>query len=103
MQAKKAYSGDGGRAPIILNLGTRLRWLALRSGRFTPRKSGTGTHWLGGQVDSRAGLGFLKWGKSLYPTGIRTPDRPPNHYTEYTILGPVWMKAAQEWQYARNN
>jgi hypothetical protein len=34
-QAMKTYWGSGGVAPRILNLGTRWRWSASLSGRFT--------------------------------------------------------------------
>ena len=35
-----------------------------------------GAYWIGGLVDSRASMDVLEQGKSLAPSGIRTPDRP---------------------------
>jgi hypothetical protein len=46
-------------------------WSASRPGRFTPRESAPGTHWIGGWVDPTAGPDDVE--KILDPTGTRTP------------------------------
>ena len=35
-----------------------------------------GAHWIGGLMDPRVSMDVLEQGKSLAPSGIRTPDRP---------------------------
>jgi hypothetical protein len=40
-------------------------------GRFTPGERASGTHWIGGWVDPRAGLDHME--KILDPNGTRTP------------------------------
>jgi hypothetical protein len=53
----KTYWENGGRAPRVLNLGTRQRWSASRSARITPPpEKDLGTHCLGVWVRPRAGL-----------------------------------------------
>jgi hypothetical protein len=44
---------------------------ASRPGRFTPEKRAPSIHWIGGQVDPRAGVDHVE--EILDPTGIRTP------------------------------
>jgi len=51
----KVYWGSGGIAPLILDRG---EWSASRPGRFTLRERAPDTHWTGGWVGPRAGLGF---------------------------------------------
>jgi hypothetical protein len=46
-------------------------WSTSRPGRFTPGERASGTHWIGGWVDLRAGLDDVE--KILDPTGTRTP------------------------------
>jgi hypothetical protein len=53
----KTYWSRGGVVPRILDPGTRWRWVVnFTSGRFTPRESASGTHWIGGWVGPTAGL-----------------------------------------------
>ena len=56
----KAYRGSEGIAPLILNLGTRWRWVF----GFVLRQN-PGTHWAGGWVGPIAGLGVFDKSKSL--------------------------------------
>jgi hypothetical protein len=52
---KACWSGDI--APRILDLGTRWgEWSASRPGRFNPRETAPGTHYIGGCVGPTAGL-----------------------------------------------
>jgi hypothetical protein len=46
-------------------------WSALRPGRFTPRETAPGTHWIGRWVGPRTGLDAVP-----APPGSRTPDHP---------------------------
>jgi hypothetical protein len=41
-------------------------WSASRPGSFTPRMSVAGTHWMGGWLGSRAGLGDAEKNSSPY-------------------------------------
>jgi len=52
----RTYWRSGGITPRILDLGTRLKWSALRPGRFTPRQRSPGNHWIGDWVGSGAAL-----------------------------------------------
>jgi hypothetical protein len=45
--------------------------MASRPGRFTPRETATGTHWIGGWVDLRAGLDAVIGVKTGITTGGR--------------------------------
>jgi hypothetical protein len=75
----KAY-GSGCIDPHFLDLGTSSEWSASRPGRFTPGERATGTHWIGGWVDLRAGLHDLEKRKFLILPGLelRPLDRPAN-------------------------
>jgi hypothetical protein len=53
----KVYGGVDVEAHIFLTSALAGgEWSALRSGRFTFWERATGTHWIGGWVDLRAGL-----------------------------------------------
>jgi hypothetical protein len=45
-------------------------WSASRPGRFIPRERAPGTHWIGGWVDTRAGLENLEKRKFLTLPGL---------------------------------
>jgi len=49
-------------------------WSTSRTGRINPQAKNPGTSGIRGWVDPRAGLDVCRRGKSLAPTGIRTPD-----------------------------
>jgi hypothetical protein len=53
-------------------------WLSSRPGRFTPHERASGTHWIGGCVDPRAGLHDVEKRKSLTLPGLelQPPCRP---------------------------
>lgn len=75
----KAYRGSRGIAPLVFfSPIDKSEWLALRSGRFKPGKQ---TRYpLNGRVGGWAPYPvwtFRKREISAFPTGIRTPDRPP--------------------------
>jgi hypothetical protein len=68
-----AYGGVDIQTHIFLTLALAGGELSTsRPGRFTPRERAPRTHWIGGWVDPRAGLGDLEKRNSL-PTGTRTP------------------------------
>jgi hypothetical protein len=72
----KTYLGSGGIAP--------------RPGRFTTRKSDTGTHWIGGSVGPRAILNTVVKRKIPSPrreSNPRTPIVQPvaQRYTDWAI------------------
>jgi hypothetical protein len=48
---------SGGIAPRFLNSALDGVWLVSRSGRFTPWERVAGSHWIGGWVGPRDGLG----------------------------------------------
>jgi hypothetical protein len=67
----KAYWGNGSMAPLILGLGTRWRWSASRSGRFTPKEGALGTHWIGGWV--APGPVWTRWWRKKFLPGLESP------------------------------
>jgi hypothetical protein len=70
--AMKTYSGGGGIAPHILNLGATWRWSASHPGRLAPGEIAPGTHCIRGSVDLRAGL------DAVAKTGIISHCRESN-------------------------
>jgi hypothetical protein len=69
-------------------------WSASHSGRFTPRKGATGTHWIGGWVGPRAVLNVVVKRKIPSPrweTNPRTPIVQPvaQRYTDWAITAPA--------------
>jgi hypothetical protein len=63
-------------APLILNFGTRWRWVVKLTPRpLYPRKKNPGTRLIESWVGLGAGREFWGIDKSLVPAGIRTPDR----------------------------
>jgi len=67
--AMKTYCGSGGRAPRILNLDTRWRWVV--SYRVL------GTHCIGGWVGLRAGMDVEAKRKPLTLSGIESRSSNP--------------------------
>jgi hypothetical protein len=68
----KAYGGVIVWIHIFLTSAlARGEWSASRPDRFTPVERASGTHWIGGWVDPRAGLDDVE--KILDYTGSRTP------------------------------
>jgi hypothetical protein len=62
----KAYRGIDVEFHICLNsVLAGGEWSASRLGRFTPGERATGTHWIGGWVDPRAGLDDVEKRKFL--------------------------------------
>jgi hypothetical protein len=60
---------------------------ASRPGRFTPRETAPGTHWIGSWMDPRAGLDVVEKGKIFTLPGLelRPLDRAASRYTDYAI------------------
>jgi hypothetical protein len=58
--------GEWRYSSIILDLFTRWRWSASRTGRFTPGEGTLGTHWIGGWVGLRDGLDAVQKNDCLY-------------------------------------
>jgi len=59
-------------------------WPVLRSGRITPRKKASGTHWIGGWVGTRDGLDAAS--KRVIP-------RPPwDSKSDHLIVQPVFSR-----------
>jgi hypothetical protein len=83
------YWESGGIAPRILDLGTRVsEWSASRGGRFTPRETAPGTHWIGGWMGPRAGRDAVVKKRIPSPrreSNPRTPIIQPvaQRYTDY--------------------
>jgi hypothetical protein len=67
----KAYEGVDVQIHIFLT-STLVggEWSASRPGHFTPGENASGTHWIGGWVDHRAGLDNLEKRKFLTLLGL---------------------------------
>ena len=93
--AMKAYRGSRGIAPLILNLGTRGRWvLTSHSDSFIPGKNSV-THWKRGWWAPESVWTALEIRKCLAPTGIRTPDRPAlNQLATPTALSRLILQSS---------
>jgi hypothetical protein len=65
-------------------------WSGSRTGRFTPRKSTPGTHWIGGLVDPRVGLDDVEKRKFLTVPGLelRPLGRPARSQSLYRLSCP---------------
>jgi hypothetical protein len=63
-------------------------WSASRPGRFTPEERASGTHWIGGWVDPRAGLDDVEKRKFLTLPGLelRTLGRPARNQSLYRLM-----------------
>jgi hypothetical protein len=108
--------GSGGIAPLILDLGTRWKWVvSFTPGRFAPRERAPGTHWIGGWVGPRAGLDAVVKRKFQAPAGTWTPDHsarspalyhwaipapPPKQYRPLLFARCSWrcINAARSWR-----
>jgi hypothetical protein len=65
-------------------------WSASSPGCFTPRETAPGTHWIGGWVGTRAGLGAVKR-KIPSPRRVSNPiscDRPARTHSLYRLSYP---------------
>jgi hypothetical protein len=65
-------------------------WSASRPGRFTSRERAPVTHWIGGWVDPRAGLGDAEKRKFLILPGLelRPLGRPARNQSPYRLRYP---------------
>jgi hypothetical protein len=63
------------------------KWPASHSFRFTPTRKTTGTHWIGGRVDPRAGLDAVKRGIS-YPCQESNPNSLVVHPPDSSYTSP---------------
>jgi hypothetical protein len=61
-----------------------VKWSDSRSGRFTTGGTASGTHWIGGWVDFRAGLDDMERREFLFLQGpeLRPLGRPASRYTD---------------------
>jgi hypothetical protein len=68
-------------------------WSASRPDRFTPGEKAPGNHWIGGWVDSRAGLDYLKKRKFLTLPGLELQPlgRPARSQSLYRLRYPGRM------------
>jgi hypothetical protein len=60
---------------------------ASRPGRFITGERGPGTHWIGGRVDHRAGLGYLEKRKFSTLPGLELQP-VASRYTDYATWAP---------------
>jgi hypothetical protein len=60
-------------------------WSASRPCRFTPREITPGTHWIGGWVGARAGLGDVRKFLTLPGFELRTLGRPARSHSLYRL------------------
>jgi hypothetical protein len=62
-------------------------WSASRPGRFTPGETPSGTHWIGGWMDPRAGLEDVEKRKFLILPGVelRPLGRPARSQSLYRL------------------
>jgi hypothetical protein len=83
--AMKAYWGSGDIAPLILDLGTRGRWVvSLMSPGRAP-----GTNWLGGWVGPRAGLNAVVKKKILSPCRDPNPRSSSPQRSAISLISPA--------------
>jgi hypothetical protein len=74
----KAYGGMDVQIHIFLTSAlTGGEWSDSCPSRFTPRERAPGTHWIGGWVDSRAGLDDVEKRKFLTLPGLELRPPPP--------------------------
>jgi hypothetical protein len=79
--------------PLILNLGTRWRWMVNVRVRLVDQwRKKPGTHWMWGWISPRNGLdGFLR-GENFFPQPEfepRTGESVSSRYTNYGISSPL--------------
>jgi hypothetical protein len=91
---------EGKELLLILNLGTRWRWVVCVTPRpcFSPGERTPGTHWTGSWVGPRAGLDTEAKRKILFPLpGIepRSPSRPARSQTLYWLSYPAHISFDQ--------
>jgi hypothetical protein len=87
--AMKAYVGNGGIAPRILDLGTRWRWvISFTPQPLYPQERTPGIHWIGGWVSPRAGLDAGV--RRKIPSPYRDSNPPP------PIIQPVSQQYTTE-------
>jgi hypothetical protein len=72
-------------------------WSASSPGRFTPGERTPGTHWIGGWVDLRAGLGDVVKRKFLTLPGSNT-----NSYVVQLLASPYTHYAIPALQFVSN-
>jgi hypothetical protein len=67
-------------------------WSVSPPDRFTPRELDPGTHWIGGWVDSRAGLDKVEKSKFLNLLGLelRQLGRPARSQSLYRLCYPAF-------------
>jgi hypothetical protein len=81
--------GSGGIVPLFLtSIIDGGEWSASRRGRFTYGERASGTHWIGGWVDPRAGLDSVKRTLSR-PRRESNPIRPSRRCADCVIPAPV--------------
>jgi hypothetical protein len=67
-------------------------WSASRPSRFTPGDKASGTHSIGGWVDTRTGLDDVEKRKNLAPTRTRTSTPRPSSPQPVTIPTPLLLQ-----------
>jgi hypothetical protein len=89
----KTYWGSAGTAHAFSTsaLGEG-EWSAWRSGRFISREGAPGTHWIGGWVGPRAGLGVMVKTKSPSRCWDWNPDHPARSPALYHWAIPAQVK-----------
>jgi hypothetical protein len=95
----KAYGGVDVLIDIFLTFALAGgEWAASRPSCFTPGERAPGTHWIGGWVDPRAGVGDLEKRKFLTLPGLELQPLSPAHsqslyplrYPGSTMLVVLW-------------
>jgi hypothetical protein len=85
--------GSGCIDPHFLDLGISWEWSVSRRGCFTTGKRAPGIHWIGGWVDSKAGLNNVE--KKICPyrdlncdPAVAVGQPVASHYTDYASPAP---------------
>jgi hypothetical protein len=93
----KTHWGSRGSAPLILDLGTRWKWVVnSRPGGFTPRERGHDTHWIRDWMGPRSGMNAVTKRNNSCPWWESNSSRPTR--SPVTVLFSYWRGWGKSWK-----